>query len=105
MHEVAAATRILEEAKEAGIHKQLILEVGELADLEPHEIEEGIQKLSDIKVAIHPKESLVSCTACGYQGRAQIMDRGHGYCIYSCPECEGKVEVIEGGDIRILGGE
>ncbi|MFH1290468.1 MAG: hypothetical protein ABIH92_03605 [Nanoarchaeota archaeon] len=131
MHEVMFADRVLREARKAGATKFLRVEVGELCEMTREEMEEGLEKLtktrvvSDIKEAgsvllqssggkgveegnldfkVDFKESKIECS-CGFVGRARIVDRGHGYCIFNCPSCgkSGKnVEVLEGGEIKVV---
>jgi len=37
--------------------------------------------------------------------KARILDKGHGYCLFNCPKCEGKPEILQGGEIKIVGVE
>jgi len=105
MHETIIAGKIIEEAEKLGVKKQIEIECGELGDLSKEELKEALKEMSDFKIKVTGKVSMIKCS-CGYEGRAKIVDRGHGYCLYNCPECENKKpEVIEGGEIKIIGVE
>jgi Zn finger protein HypA/HybF involved in hydrogenase expression len=129
MHEIHFADKVLREARKAGARNFFRVEVGELCEITVQELEEGLKKLtspffaadmsdggsvlmqvsgngtldSGMDFVVDFKESKIKCL-CGFLGRAEIADRGHGYCIWSCPSCglSGKnVEVLEGGEIKI----
>ncbi len=104
MHEIAIANKIIQEAKLNGAEKIIQLEVGELAELTAEEVEDALLKLTDMEIRINYKDSKINC-ACGYEGRARIVDKGHGYCVFNCPKCSSKPQVLEGGGIRITGVE
>ncbi len=102
MHEIAIAEKIIREAKKQKQNiKAIEIEVGELEEIEAHEVEEVLQSLTKWKIKVNEKKSKIKCE-CGYEGRANILDKGHGYCVYNCPQCEKKPEVLEGGDIKII---
>jgi Zn finger protein HypA/HybF involved in hydrogenase expression len=104
MHEIAIAQRVVEEAKKQGAKSKFIVEVGELNEITKNELDGALKQATDMDFEIKEKESNVKCD-CGNEGRAKIVDRGHGYCVYNCAKCEGKVEVLEGKDLKILGVE
>ncbi|MBU0977146.1 MAG: hydrogenase maturation nickel metallochaperone HypA [Nanoarchaeota archaeon] len=133
MHEINIADRVLREARKAGATHFLRVEIGELCEVTKEELEEGLHKvmapvvveslrdfggtvlqssafveeLEDQKweCAVDFVESRVRCEKCGFEGRAKISDRGHGYCLWECLRCgkSGKdVEVLAGGEIRVV---
>jgi len=104
MHEIAICQRIIDEAGNLGVSKSIVVEVGELGEIGSEEVEETLKKMVDWDVRVEGVDSKVKCS-CGYSGRARIVERGHGFCIFNCPECSGKVEVLGGGGIRIVGFE
>ena len=53
------------------------------------------------KIIIEFEQSKIQCN-CGYKGKANIIDKGHGYCIYDCPNCHKNPKVLEGGSIKII---
>jgi len=132
MHEMMFASRVLREARGSGANRFLRVEVGELCEITAEEMGDGLKRLTSgvlseesfkasggmlapapevgdlefggMKFKVDFKESKVKCS-CGYDGRAKISDRGHGYCLFCCPKCEksGKdLKVLEGGEIRIV---
>lgn len=104
MHEILLAQKIIKEAKLQGASKKIYLEVGELSDIEPEELEESIKGLVNWDILMKSKKSRVKCD-CGYLGEAQILDKGHGYCMFQCPKCYLQPQVLEGGEIKIIGVE
>ena len=102
MHEAVIANKIIQEAKKQGAEKELSLEVGELCEIEAHELEEALENLVPWKLNVQERKSKIEC-ACGYAGRARIIDKGHGYCVFNCPNCNKKPNVLEGGEIKIIG--
>lgn len=107
MHEIAHAQAVINQAKKLGAKKGAIVEVGELCDLEAHELEETMKRLINWNLEVKEKESKIECV-CGYKGKARILDKGHGYCYFDCPNCSalGKsIKVLEGNEIKILGVE
>lgn len=102
MHEIAIAQAIVDEAKKQGAEKGIQVEIGELAELTPEELEQALKGVTKMFVQVDYKESLVKC-ACGYEGKANILDKGHGYCYFNCPNCGSKPQVIDGGGIKLIG--
>ena len=102
MHELSIINKIIKEAKKQGQVSSIMLEVGELSNIEPQDLEFHLRELVDWKITVNTKKSLVTCN-CGYKGQAQILDKGHGYCIYKCPKCKEKPRVLDGGEIKIIG--
>ena len=102
MHDVAIAKEIIKKAKELGATKGIHLEVGELAEFPADELVENIKNITCWDIKVDAKDSKVQC-GCGYEGRAQILEKGHGFCFFNCPKCGGKPVVMEGGEIKIIG--
>lgn len=100
MHETIIANRIIEEAKKSGASKSFTLEVGELAELTAEEIKDALTNITNLSIDIIKIKSLVECE-CGYTGKANILERGHGYCYYNCPKCSKNPKIIMGGEIKI----
>ena len=126
MHEIAMASKVLREAIKAGATKLIKVNVGELCEILPEELEYALKKLtsvsqneeeflnmnsvmkndkseninlnedlvigSDWDVEVNFVKSKIECY-CGYNGEANIIERGHGYCLFNCPSCFGKPEV------------
>jgi len=101
MHELNIAKRILEEASRLGAKNSLMIEVGELCNFIPKELKETMETLTDLKIKLKVKKSLVECK-CGYHGRAKILLKEHDCTVYVCPKCGRKPKVIEGDEVRIL---
>ena len=101
MHEINIAKQIYEKLKDKK-PKKVKIAVGELCDFFPEEIKEALETLTGWKVEVIEEESLVEC-GCGYRGRAEILEKSHGYIVYRCPDCKGKPKVIKGDSVRILG--
>ena len=105
MHNHKIIQKIIEEAKRQGAEGKIVLEVGEISEFEGGEIAQEVEEHSGWDVEIISKESKIECS-CGYSGRARILDRGHGYCIFDCPVCENKkVKILEGAEIKLMGVE
>lgn len=102
MHEIVIAERIVKEAKKLGNVNEVSIVLGELCNITKEELQGAIQTIVNWKIDIILEESKVE-SSCGYSGKANIIDRGHGYCIFNCPNCDKKPIVIKGGDIKIIG--
>lgn len=102
MHEIVIAERIIKEAKKFGDVSEVNIVLGELCNITKEELLETLGYLVTWKINIQNEESKIE-SSCGYSGKANIIDRGHGYCIFNCPKCDQKPNVIRGGDIRIIG--
>jgi len=130
MHEINIADKVLREARNAGAKSFFRVEIGALCEITADELEEGLKMLTEVSVVgnynvfgnvilqksggdlrdseinfkVDFKQSRIKCK-CGYSGRANIVDRGHGYCVWNCPRCglSGKnVAVLDGGEIKII---
>lgn len=132
MHEITIADKILREARKTGAHNFFRVEIGELCEITKEELENGLKQLTTPLLAenftkfgasvlqksgeiieldeqtmnfiVDFIESEIKCK-CGFIGRAKIIDRGHGYCIWNCPCCgagSGEIEILRGGEIKII---
>jgi len=101
MHETRVVERILQEAMRAGASREIRIEVGELSGLTPEEIADGLES-SGFRARVSLERNKIKCE-CGFRGSAKILERGHGYCLFQCPECGKRPEVLKGGEIRITG--
>lgn len=105
MHNHKIIEKIIEEAERQGALSKIALDVGEISEFEGGEIAEEIEEHTGWDVEISDKESKIEC-GCRYAGRARILDRGHGYCIFDCPVCGNKkVKILEGAEIKLRGVE
>jgi Zn finger protein HypA/HybF involved in hydrogenase expression len=134
MHEIHFADRVLREARNNGARSFFRVEVGELCEITKEELEQGLKILTKNNITkdyntfgnvvsqkpgdfedmgsigskkmnfkVDLRKSKIKCK-CGYIGRAKILDRGHGYCVWNCPKCglSGKnVRVLDGGEIKV----
>ena len=129
MHEINIADKVLREARSAGASHFFRVEVGELCEITAEELEDGLKRVTEIavldnfnsfgnvvlqksgepdfgemKFEVDFVESKIKCS-CGFLGRARVIDRGHGYCVWDCPSCGAsgsRVEVVGGGEIKII---
>ena len=100
MHEVNIAKRIMQKVGDKKI-KKIKISVGELCDFFPEEIKETLEKLSGWEVEVVEEESYIECE-CGYKGRTKIIEKAHGFILYTCPKCNRKPVVLKGDDVKIL---
>ncbi len=107
MHEVAftrAVIKDLESVRDKSKEvSEVIIELGELVGIEDHHLLEGLNAVSPLKFKITSKESWIKCP-CGYEGKAEIIERLHDQVIWKCPWCDDPIdvmEVIEGDKIKI----
>ncbi len=99
MHEHTIASKIIEQAKEHGNIKSIVIEVGDLAHLPADEMKEIMEKLTDWKIKVEKKPAVISCE-CGYTGEPKILQQLHDNNIYECPECSKSLpKILDGHDI------
>ena len=101
MHEQGIISQVIDRAMHAGATRKIIVEVGELCTITPLHLQEHLAAVVNWEVETIYRPAKVSCS-CGYEGRAAIIDKGHGYCLFNCPECGEKPKVLEGGEIKII---
>ncbi|MDP1729451.1 MAG: hydrogenase/urease maturation nickel metallochaperone HypA [archaeon] len=101
MHETFIIEKIINEANKLGKVKEIELELGELCNITKEDLEEHLIEMTNWKVKINLKKSLVKCK-CGYEGSPKILERGHDFCLFCCPKCNKKPEILKGGKIKII---
>lgn len=100
MHEQVYVNQIIKEAVKHGLVEGITVEVGELAAIPAHELEESLKVTKwDVKVVM--KQATVSCK-CTFVGRPQITEKGHDFTIYHCPACGRLAPAILDGKEIIL---
>jgi len=99
MHEINVAKRIIEKVGENV--KTIKISVGELCEFFPNEIKETLERMTGWDVGVVEEKSLVECS-CGYRGRAKIIEKEHGFVLFTCPKCGRRPKVIKGNSVRIL---
>lgn len=104
MHETIIADRIIDEVKRFDKVKILYLELGDLCNITKDELENALIDRVNCNIKIKLRDSKIEC-GCGYTGKARIIERDHGYCLFNCPRCGNKPKVLDGGEIKILGVE
>jgi len=70
-------------------------------DISQKDVDDLKSTIEGWKFEVTEVKSKIKCD-CGFQGVAKIVDRGHGYCVFSCPFCNSKPDVLEGGEIKIV---
>jgi len=101
MHGVHIAQELVEKAREQGKVKKAVVEVGELANITPSDLNEHLKSLADFEIIMTEKKAKVSCT-CGYEGVPEITERMHDMVLFQCPKCTQVPEVIEGDKIILV---
>lgn len=100
MHDTIIAEMVLKDLKKYRGIKSASIEVGELAELTAAELEEALGKMVKFRLDISEKKAKARCR-CGYEGRPEILERGHHFSVFVCKKCGEVPEVIEGNEIRI----
>jgi len=99
MHETLIANDIINEAKKYGKVMSIKVDVGELAHIPAHELDECLKSLVEWKVIVNEIQSSVKCT-CGFKGRPRIMQKSHDSTVFACPKCGSNMsEIVSGKDI------
>ena len=86
MHETVFVQHILEEAKKYSNITRLHIEVGELAHVPLEDLRPTLEAMSPYLVVLTEKKAVVACT-CGYQGKPNVLERGHDHTMWACPTC------------------
>lgn len=103
MHETVICNKIKQDVLKLAAGKKVnsvVLGVGELAALPPDEIEHHLQDIVDFKVKVKTIKAVANCV-CGFKGHPEILERGHDYCIYTCPKCGIAPKLSAGDEIKI----
>lgn len=102
MHDVRVAEQIIAAARPFGTVKRVVVAVGELSGMEPEELRETLQTMTSWQVETRVVAGNIRC-ACGFTGAPEILEQGHDYCLFRCPDCKKKPEVVAGGEIMLVG--
>lgn len=102
MHEHSFIQAIIKNVKDSHKAKEVSIEVGELAGIEPEHLKEHLKEVTNWIVNVSSKKGRVSCD-CGYKGAPRILERLHDLVIFDCPKCSSIPEILEGKDIKIIG--
>ncbi|MBW2985763.1 hydrogenase maturation nickel metallochaperone HypA [Candidatus Woesearchaeota archaeon] len=99
MHEGFIAQGIIDKAKEQGIVKKIVVEVGDLGHLPAKEMKAKLEEMVDWEVEVIEVPALVECK-CGYRGKPKILEKAHDLTLFECPQC-GKIpfKIISGEEI------
>ena len=81
--------------------KSVLVEVGELGPLPAKDLETTLKTIVKWDVEVRERKGLVKCE-CGFQGHPKILERGHDFCLFECPECGNVPTAVEGKDIRLI---
>jgi len=98
MHETIIANDIIKQAEKQGKVLSITVEVGDLAHLPSHELEECLKSLVNWKVNIIEKKATIKCS-CGYKGEPKILSKGHDSTVFVCPKCENIPKILDGNQI------
>ncbi|MFH1642462.1 MAG: hypothetical protein ABIC04_06205 [Nanoarchaeota archaeon] len=98
MHGIHIAADLVNKAKEQGIVKSAIIEIGELANITKEDLEKQLLNIADFKFKVTEKKAEVRCL-CGHIGPPNIIDRQHDLVIFNCPVCGMAPEVMKGDKI------
>jgi len=98
MHDTVIAKKIIEDAKRHGEVKSISVDIGEIAHITKEQLEPTLTSLVDWKVDLQEVKAQAKCS-CGYEGPPKILERGHDFCVYECPECGNVPEITQGKDI------
>ena len=100
MHDTIIAEMVLKDLKKYKGIESVTIEVGELAELTASELEKAMSNMVKYKVDISETKAKVKCR-CGYEGRPEILEKGHHFSVFVCKRCGEVPEVLEGNEIRI----
>lgn len=101
MHEHSFIQAIISNVENSKNVKSVLVEVGELAGIEPQHLGEHLMEETGWEIEIVPKQGKVNCE-CGFIGEPKIRERLHDMVIFECPICGEIPKVLEGKDIKIL---
>jgi Zn finger protein HypA/HybF involved in hydrogenase expression len=102
MHEHSFIQAIIKNIKNSDKVKEVLIEVGELAGIEPEHLQEHMEVETNWKVFVTSKKAIISCDNCQYYGKPNILQRLHDIVIFDCPKCHQIPKVLEGKDIKII---
>ena len=104
MHETVLVAKIIAQAKRKkplrGV-KGIVLRVGDLATVKGPEIREKLVALTGWKVKIVKEAARVKC-ACGFTGKPSVLERGHDFVLFICPNCQSVPRIVKGGGLDVM---
>lgn len=99
MHETIIAKKIIDKAKEHGIVKKIVIEVGDLAHLPAKDMKQVLEDMTSWEIEVIPVKAEVRCK-CGYQGEPKIIEHAHDLTLFECPKCKKiPFKILKGEDI------
>ena len=116
MHEFSIVEGIVKAVlKEAGVHERVVgvkeveLEIGELAFLNPEQLNFAFDVLKkdnilvDAELVIITVDAETRCRSCGYSGPLKPDAETWHYALplIACPECSGPVEILKGRECTV----
>lgn len=101
MHELVFVDRILEEAAKYGKVKRAVVEVGDLAQIDADHLQDALRARAAYGIDVIGKKARVNCE-CGYDGEPDIVDRGHDFVLYECPDCKGIPHIMDGELVKLI---
>jgi Zn finger protein HypA/HybF involved in hydrogenase expression len=108
MHEQYIAQQLIDAAKKEakqksgnGSFREIVVEVGELGHIPAHDLEHYFRAFP-WKTTITERPSTVHCTACGFRGRPNILEKSHDLTLFDCPKCGKLPKIIDGHDIKLV---
>ncbi len=100
MHEQAYIDAILKNIDDVSNIKNITLEVGELAGIEPEHLKEHLKDRFSWDITILKKDAKIKCE-CGFVGRPKVIERLHDFVVFECPRCKSTPKILNGEDIKI----
>jgi len=100
MHDLVIAEEIVREARKYGEISSITVEVGDLANILPEQLENTLEKLTGWKIKILKKKARVRCS-CSFEGNPKITARSHDVVFFECPKCHKIPNILEGNEIII----
>ena len=99
MHEGIIAQKIIDKAKEQGMVKKIVVEVGDLAHLPAEDLKDKLSEMVDWEVEMQKVPGMVECR-CGYRGAPRILEKAHDLTLFECPQCKQvPFKILSGEDI------
>jgi len=89
---------IINQAEKQGDVKSITIEVGELANIEPHHLKEHLSEIVDWDIKVKTIDAITEC-ACGFKGKPKTITRGHDFVLFTCPWCNDVPKVVQGDQI------
>jgi hydrogenase nickel incorporation protein HypA/HybF len=117
MHEFGIAKSLVESVEEAAHQNrattvsEVMVEVGELSFVGIDQLRfaygilvKDIKMLSRSKLTIKEIPAIISCKSCDYEGPLKRFDEPDSHFVtpvFACPECMGKVDIVQGRECTI----